>query len=347
MENTKEKIEQVKEKLTNWNEEKQKRLETLISVLEKEKMNTEIGSEDFLIAKENALFFDDNEEAYVTEMIKKANEKNDTVDVFDNYMRICDNINLEHYYSTKLNQEINKISDLLGFGDGVKFEEKLKEKWEKRTEDTFSIPIKLYNKRTNDVAIFNINIESKGNLYPILSNYDLTIKRSDGEEKTFNFKEDYLINAKQAIGHVNAHINLSKQKKMYAYLIDDYGLKTDISNKIEMLTDDDIKSKICKQLDMQEYKNEFMLNISDLKSAEGTLITNVIYVDCSGSNISEIEAPNADEIKCDECQFLEKVTAPNCYEIYCEDTPLLKEDNIEAHSHCNIDGLKETHQLKR
>lgn len=340
-------MENIKEKLTNWNEEKQKRLETLISVLEKEDMNAEIGSEDFLIAKENALFFDDDEEAYVTEMIKKANEKNNTVDVFDNYMRICDNINLEHYYTRKLNQEINKISNLLGFGDGVKFEEKLKEKWEKRTEDTFSIPIKLYNKRTNDVAMFKINIESKDNLYPILSDYDLTIKRSDGEERTFNFKKDYSMSAKQAIGHVNAHINLYKQKKMYAYLIDDYGFKTDISNKIEMLTDDDIKSKICKQLDTHEYKNEFMLDISDLESAEGTLVTNVIYVNCSGSNISEIEAPNADEIKCDECQFLEKITAPNCYEVYCENTPLLKRDDMELHPDCNIDGLKETHKLKR
>ena len=269
--------------------------------------------------------------------------------VYSNYMTLCDNINYEHYNSKKTEQEISRISNILGFGDKINFEEKLREKLANKSEENFSIPITLNNKRTGDVALFNVNIELEFGHYPNISDYNLTIKRRNGEEKTMNFKweDGILMNAKEAIEDVNRQINIEKEKEMFAYIVDDYGFKTDISNRIRTLTEKDINSKICKQLDRHEYENEFMLNISDNKSAEGTLITNVVYIDCSGSNISEIEAPNADEIKCDECQFLEKITAPKCYQVYCENTPLLKEDNMELHPDCNIDGLKELNQLKR
>lgn len=52
-------------------------------------------------------------------------------------------------------------------------------------------------------------------------------------------------------------------------------------------------------------------------------------------------------MKCEGCHYLEEITAENCFQVSCEDTPLLKRDNMELHPDCNIDGLKETHQLKR
>jgi len=337
-----------KYKPKDWNENDQKKLDELISILKEENLNLEIGSEKYSITKEKTLSFSEEKGKYASDLIREIIPMEYT-GVYSNYMTLCDNINYEHYNSKKTEQEISRISNILGFGDKINFEEKLREKLADKTEENFSIPITLNNKRTGDVALFNVNIELEYGHYPNISDYNLTIKRRNGEEKTMNFKweDGVLMNAKEAIEDVNRQINIEKEKEMFAYIVDDYGFKTDISNRIRTLTEKDINSKICKQLDRHEYENEFMLNISDNKSAEGTLITNVVYIDCSGSNISEIEAPNADEIKCDECQFLEKITAPKCYQVYCENTPLLKEDNMELHPDCNIDGLKELNQLKR
>ena len=337
-----------KYKPKDWDENDQKKLDELIFLLDEKKPNLGIESETFSMAKERILSFSEEKGKYVGKLINEIIPMEYT-NVYSNYMTLCDNINYEHYNSKKTEEEISRISNILGFGDKINFEGKLREKLANKTEENFSIPITLNNKRTGDAAVFNINIELEFGHYLNISDYNLTIKRRNGEEKTMNFKweDGVLMNAKEAIEDVNRQINIEKEKEMYAYLIDDYGFKTDISNRIRTLTEKDINSKICKQLDRHEYENEFMLNISDNKSAEGTLITNVVYIDCSGSNISEIEAPNADEIKCDECQFLEKITAPNCYEVYCENTPLLKEDNMELHPDCNIDGLKELNQLKR
>lgn len=337
-----------KNKPKEWNENDQKNLDELIFLLDEKNPNLGIESETFSMAKERILSFSEEKEKYVDELITKIIPM-ENANVYYNYRKLCDGINYENYHSNKIEEDIKRISGFLGFGDKINFEGKLREKLANKTEENFSIPITLYNKRTGDAAVFNINIEREFGHYLNISDYNLRIKRTSGEEKTMNFKweDGVLMNAKEAIEYVNIQINAEKEKEMYAYLIDDYGFKTDISNRIRNLFEEDINSKICKQLDTHEYKNEFMLDVSNLKSVEGSLFTNVIYVDCSGSNISEIEAPNADEIKCDECQFLEKIAAPNCYEVYCENTPLLKEDNIEAHSYCNIDGLKETHQLKR
>ena len=331
-----------------WNEKDQKELDELISILENKNLNLKIGSEDFSKAKEKALYFSGEKEKYVDELITKIMPMECTY-VSYNYRELCDGINYEDYYSNKIEEDIKRISNLLGFGDKINFEGKLREKLANKTEENFSIPITLYNKGTGDDAVFNINIEREFGHYLNISDYNLRIKKTNGEEKTMNFKweDGILMNAKEAIEYVNIQINAEKEKEMYAYLIDDYGFKTDISNRIRNLSEEDINSKTCIQLDMYEYKNEFMLNISNDKSAEGTLITNVVYVDCSGSNISEIEAPNADEIKCDECQFLEKITALNCYEVHCENTPLLKEENMNLSYDCEIEGLEKRNQLKR
>ena len=337
-----------KYKPKEWNEKDQKELDELISILENKNLNLKIGSEDFSKAKEKALYFSGEKEKYVDELITKIMPMECTY-VSYNYRELCDGINYEDYYSNKIEEDIKRISNLLGFGDKINFEGKLREKLANKTEENFSIPITLYNKGTGDDAVFNINIEREFGHYLNISDYNLRIKKTNGEEKTMNFKweDGILMNAKEAIEYVNIQINAEKEKEMYAYLIDDYGFKTDISNRIRNLSEEDINSKTCIQLDMYEYKNEFMLNISNDKSAEGTLITNVVYVDCSGSNISEIEAPNADEIKCDECQFLEKITALNCYEVHCENTPLLKEENMNLSYDCEIEGLEKRNQLKR
>ena len=337
-----------KNKPKEWNENDQKKLDELIFLLDEKNPNLGIESETFSMAKERILSFSGEKEKYVDELITKIMPMECTY-VYYNYRELCDGINYEDYYSNKIEEDIKRISGLLEFGDEINFEGKLREKLANKTQENFSIPITLCNKRTGDAAVFNINIEFEFAHYLNISDYNLRIKKTNGEEKTMNFKweDGILMNAKEAIEYVNIQINAEKEKEMYAYLIDDYGFKTDISNRIRNLLEEDINSKICKQLDMHEYKNEFMLDISNHKSAEGTLITNVVYVDCSGSNISEIEAPNADEIKCDECQFLEKITALNCYEVHCENTPLLKEENMNLSYDCEIEGLEKRNQLKR
>ena len=337
-----------KNKPKEWNENDQKKLDELIFLLDEKNPNLGIESETFSMAKERILSFSGEKEKYVDELITKIMPMECTY-VYYNYRELCDGINYEDYYSNKIEEDIKRISGLLEFGDEINFEGKLREKLANKTQENFSIPITLCNKRTGDAAVFNINIEFEFGHYLNISDYNLRIKKTNGEEKTMNFKweDGILMNAKEAIEYVNIQINAEKEKEMYAYLIDDYGFKTDISNRIRNLLEEDINSKICKQLDMHEYKNEFMLDISNHKSAEGTLITNVVYVDCSGSNISEIEAPNADEIKCDECQFLEKITALNCYEVHCENTPLLKEENMNLSYDCEIEGLEKRNQLKR
>ena len=91
-----------------------------------------------------------------------------------------------------------------------------------------------------------------------------------------------------------------------------------------------------------EYKQHFMLDISNEASMEGRLVTNAFYVICKDSFISEIEAPNAEEIRCDNCRNLEKITAENCIQVWAKNS-YIKEENIEI----NYKGVIEMEELKK
>ena len=62
--------------------------------------------------------------------------------------------------------------------------------------------------------------------------------------------------------------------------------------------------------------------------------------------ITSIEAPEARNIFCENCENLENIEAPECTKIHCEGSPLLKEDNINVSSDCEIEGLEKKRGLK-
>ena len=91
-----------------------------------------------------------------------------------------------------------------------------------------------------------------------------------------------------------------------------------------------------------------MLDISDT-TIKGRLKTNVNYVDCSGSNISEIKASGTREIKCNNCENLKIIWAYSCEKVLAENTPLLAVENIYAKDNVEIFGkeIEKKHQLRR
>lgn len=135
------------------------------------------------------------------------------------------------------------------------------------------------------------------------------------------------------------------KEEIYAYLIDDYGITTDISNRIKNITLEDLYRKRLFTMNADEYKQHFMLDISNETAMEGILVTNAFYVICKGSSISEIEAPNAEEIRCDNCHNLEKITAENCIQVWAIDSNI-KEENIEINYKGVIEGPELQKRLK-
>lgn len=362
----KEKIEfESKEKPSDWNEHDQKKLEDLITFL-KENPEIKKGSAEYLNVKEKALYSSDEKEEYITKIMREIISVEDA-EIYYNYKHLCDYINEEerHYLegireeqdnfkkTPEFDDKIKEISDSLGFGKYINFEEKLREELINRDNvNRFSIPVTLNNKRTGDVAIFNINMiyGMIGNVItyrPSILDYDLTLKKSNGEEKTLKFSYDNgeLPNAKEAIAIIEKQMRVINKEEIYAYLIDDYGISTDISNRIKNITKEDLNIKRVLAMTVDEYKQHFMLDISNEASMEGRLVTNAFYVICKGSSISEIEAPNAEEIRCDNCHNLEKITAENCIQVCAMDSNI-KEENIEINYKGVIEGPELQKQLK-
>lgn len=362
----KEKIEfESKEKPLDWNEQDQKKLEDLITFL-KENPEIKKGSAEYLNVKEKALYSSDEKEEYITKIMREIISVEDA-EIYYNYKHLCDYINEEerHYLegireeqdnfkkTPEFDDKIKEISDSLGFGRYINFEEKLREELINRDNvNRFSIPVTLNNKRTGDVAIFNINMiyGMIGNVItyrPSILDYDLTLKKSNGEEKTLKFSYDNgeLPNAKEAIAIIEKQMRVINKEEIYAYLIDDYGISTDISDRIKNITKEDLNKKRVLAMTVDEYKQHFMLDISNEASMEGRLVTNVFYVICKGSSISEIEAPNAEEIRCDNCHNLEKITAENCIQVWAMDSNI-KGKNIEINYKGVIEGPELQKQLK-
>lgn len=366
-----------KYKPKDWNENDQKKLDELISILKEENLNLEIGSETYSITKEKALSFSEEKGKYASDLIREIIPM-EYPNIYFNYMELCGNINYEYQEENRKKQEetyeeeqrireeqdnfkktpefddkIKEISDSLGFGKYINFEEKLREELINRDNvNSFSIPVTLNNKRTGDVATFNINMiyGMIGNVItyrPSILDYDLTLKKSNGEEKTLKFSYDNgeLPNAKEAIAIIEKQMRVINKEEIYAYLIDDYGISTDISNRIKNITKEDLNIKRVLAMTVDEYKQHFMLDISNEASMEGRLVTNAFYVICKGSSISEIEAPNAEEIRCDNCHNLEKITAENCIQVWAMDSNI-KEENIEINYKGVIEGPELQKQLK-
>lgn len=362
----KEKIEfESKEKPLDWNEQDQKKLEDLITFL-KENPEIKKGSAEYLDVKEKALYSSDEKEEYITKIMREIISVEDA-EIYYNYKHLCDYINEEELHNLEgireeqdnfkktpeFDDKIKEISDSLGFGKYINFEEKLREELINRDNvNGFSIPVTLNNKRTGDVATFNINMiyGMIGNVItyrPSILDYDLTLKKSNGEEKTLKFSYDNgeLPNAKEAIAIIEKQMRVINKEEIYAYLIDDYGISTDISNRIKNITKEDLDRKRVLAMTVDEYKQHFMLDISNEASMEGRLVTNAFYVICKGSSISEIEAPNAEEIRCDNCHNLEKITAENCIQVWAMDSNI-KEKNIEINYKGVIEGPELQKQLK-
>lgn len=362
----KEKIEfESKEKPLDWNEQDQKKLEDLITFL-KENPEIKKGSAEYLNVKEKALYSSDEKEEYITKIMREIISVEDA-EIYYSYKHLCDYINEEerHYLegireeqdnfkkTPEFDDKIKEISDSLGFGKYINFEEKLREELINRDNvNRFSIPVTLNNKRTGDVAIFNINMiyGMIGNVItyrPSILDYDLTLKKSNGEEKTLKFSYDNgeLPNAKEAIAIIEKQMRVINKEEIYAYLIDDYGISTDISDRIKNITKEDLNKKRVLAMTVDEYKQHFMLDISNEASMEGRLVTNAFYVICKGSSISEIEAPNAEEIRCDNCHNLEKITAENCIQVWAMDSNI-REKNIEINYKGVIEGPELQKQLK-
>ena len=344
-----------KEKPLDWNEQDQKKLEDLITFL-KENPEIKKGSAEYLNVKEKALYSSDEKEEYITKIMREIISVEDA-EIYYSYKHLCDYINEEEQDNFKKTPEfddkIKEISDSLGFGKYINFEEKLREELINRDNvNRFSIPVTLNNKRTGDVAIFNINMiyGMIGNVItyrPSILDYDLTLKKSNGEEKTLKFSYDNgeLPNAKEAIAIIEKQMRVINKEEIYAYLIDDYGISTDISDRIKNITKEDLNKKRVLAMTVDEYKQHFMLDISNEASMEGRLVTNAFYVICKGSSISEIEAPNAEEIRCDNCHNLEKITAENCIQVWAMDSNI-KEKNIEINYKGVIEGPELQKQLK-
>ena len=92
--------------------------------------------------------------------------------------------------------------------------------------------------------------------------------------------------------------------------------------------------------------NKLDISNTDIR---GALKTNADYIDCRGSNITEIIGYGAKEINCDNCKNL-KVIWSSCEKISAENTPLLSIGNIYAKDNVEILGkeniLKETLETK-
>jgi len=59
-----------------------------------------------------------------------------------------------------------------------------------------------------------------------------------------------------------------------------------------------------------------------------------------------IDAPNATTIECNDCQNLEEIIAPKCVKLTCESCDYLKEENLEVAYNCDIEGLKQQRGIK-
>jgi len=95
-------------------------------------------------------------------------------------------------------------------------------------------------------------------------------------------------------------------------------------------------------------RNELDLILS-LKNCdiEGELIVDDIpNIECNNSKITSINTFGAINIECNNCENLESVFAPDCQMLYCIGSPLLKEDNINVSSECEIKGLEQKRGLK-
>ena len=114
----------------------------------------------------------------------------------------------------------------------------------------------------------------------------------------------------------------------YAFIEQENGEKIDESSFI-------IRDEVIGTL----FKKEFL--------SAGKLVTNTDAIICKNSDITNIEAPKAKNISCDNCENLEEVNAPNCTLIYCENCPELKEENMELSYDCQIKGLEKKNQLRR
>lgn len=120
-------------------------------------------------------------------------------------------------------------------------------------------------------------------------------------------------------------------KGAYAFIEKENGEKIDVSENIR---------------NMYFYKRKNIELIIDKEQEEGKLVTNVFTIECNNSMITSIEAPEARNIFCENCENLENIEAPECTKIHCEGSPLLKEDNINVSSDCEIEGLEKKRGLK-
>ena len=66
----------------------------------------------------------------------------------------------------------------------------------------------------------------------------------------------------------------------------------------------------------------------------------------SNGTLLIIDAPNATTIECRDCEMLEKINAPNCVKLICEGSDFLKKEDIEVAYNCEIEGLKEQRGIK-
>ena len=124
-------------------------------------------------------------------------------------------------------------------------------------------------------------------------------------------------------------------KGAYAFIEKENGEKIDVSKNI--------RRKFIYRKEREEI-SELILN---REQEEGKLITNVLNIECSNSMITSIEAIEARNIHCENCENLEEIYAPQCTYIYCEEVPLLKEENMNVSYDCEIEGLEKKNQLKR
>ena len=120
-------------------------------------------------------------------------------------------------------------------------------------------------------------------------------------------------------------------KGAYAFIEKENGEKIDISENIR---------------NIYFYRSKNIELIIDKEQEGGKLVTNVLSIECNNSNITSIEAPEARNIFCENCENLEKIEAPECTEVHCEGSPLLKEENIEVSYDCEIEGLEKKRGLK-
>lgn len=67
----------------------------------------------------------------------------------------------------------------------------------------------------------------------------------------------------------------------------------------------------------------------------------------SNGTLLIIDAPNATTIECRDCEMLEKINAPNCVKLICEGSDFLKKEDIEVAYNCEIEGLKEQRGIKK